>query len=460
MQNEILKPVLETDETAIPRYDIVNPDGSVTQQNVELRLKNQVMQEGTPYDEESVLPAELATQLGLTATATPAQALQILAVKSYSKDETISNKTKTLFGLGADAVPDDVFLLLGNYIPYPYGLLIVRVSDSNGGGVPARINVSPSIGEVSVFNVSERGFYSILCKPGIYTLTPSETYPFSTVSTGAKQVTVKESIPVVVDFSATKNEHGEYDYTESDEVLVPGFVTDLDLFAVGGGASGECWYASSVEGTSGGAGGYTSTLLHQNLANKVLKIIVGSGGDPHTVIRTASNSGTSTGRHSGGKTSVSVGDIEILSANGAADENGGSGGGKGEAAIKGSSLPATVYGKGGSDGSDGENGGTGQGTTTRKFGESDNTLYASGGGGALYYRGTTATYSGAGTAGPGGGNGTVIETVSTTGTYKGKSATTPGSGGGSLKIGTINSAAYPVTLMSGAGATGMVSLRW
>ena len=112
MQNEILKPVLETDETAIPRYDIVNPDGSVAQQNVELRLKNEVMQQGTPYDEESVLPANLATQLGLPTTATPAQALQLIATKSYNKDETLSNETKTLFGLDETAVPDDVFTVL------------------------------------------------------------------------------------------------------------------------------------------------------------------------------------------------------------------------------------------------------------------------------------------------------------------------------------------------------------
>ena len=115
MQNEILKPVLEIDETAIPRYDIVNPDGSVAQQNIELRLKNEVMQQGTPYDEESVLPAQLATQLGLPTTATPAQALQLLATKSYSKDETLSNETKTLFGLNETAVPDDVLAFLGKY---------------------------------------------------------------------------------------------------------------------------------------------------------------------------------------------------------------------------------------------------------------------------------------------------------------------------------------------------------
>ena len=30
----------------------------------------------------------------------------------YSKDEVLSNSTKTMFGLGVDAVPDDVFVKL------------------------------------------------------------------------------------------------------------------------------------------------------------------------------------------------------------------------------------------------------------------------------------------------------------------------------------------------------------
>ena len=81
MQNEILKPVLDTDEVAVPRYDIVGPNGSVIQQNVELRLKNEVVQEGTPYDEESVLPTSLREQLELPKSATPAEAfLQMLKV--------------------------------------------------------------------------------------------------------------------------------------------------------------------------------------------------------------------------------------------------------------------------------------------------------------------------------------------------------------------------------------------
>ena len=85
MQNEILKPVLATDETAIPRYDIVNPDGSVSQQNVELRLKNEVMQQGTPYDEESVLPATLCEKLGLPNSATPANAFEAVLAKAGAK---------------------------------------------------------------------------------------------------------------------------------------------------------------------------------------------------------------------------------------------------------------------------------------------------------------------------------------------------------------------------------------
>lgn len=75
MQNEILKPVFDTDKVAVPRYDIVGPSGIVVRQNVELRLKNEIVQKGTPYDEESVLPASLRKQLALPPSATPAEAL-------------------------------------------------------------------------------------------------------------------------------------------------------------------------------------------------------------------------------------------------------------------------------------------------------------------------------------------------------------------------------------------------
>lgn len=85
MQNEILRPVLETDEVAVPRYDLVSANGQVLQQNVELRLKNEVVQQGTPYSAEAVLPNELAEQLGLPTSATPADAFAAVIAKSGSK---------------------------------------------------------------------------------------------------------------------------------------------------------------------------------------------------------------------------------------------------------------------------------------------------------------------------------------------------------------------------------------
>lgn len=129
MQNEILKPVLETDETAIPRYDIVNPDGSVTQQNVELRLKNQVMQEGTPYSEESVLPVNLRNQLGLPKSATPADAFNKIyssLEKFYTKDE-INDKLAKIGDIKITArtdLPENWLLCNGAYVHDNYADLL------------------------------------------------------------------------------------------------------------------------------------------------------------------------------------------------------------------------------------------------------------------------------------------------------------------------------------------------
>lgn len=81
MQDEILNPVLNTDTVAVPRYDILGADGSALQQNVELRLKNTTVQEGTPYNKESVLPDSLCTDLGISATSTPAGAFRALLNK-------------------------------------------------------------------------------------------------------------------------------------------------------------------------------------------------------------------------------------------------------------------------------------------------------------------------------------------------------------------------------------------
>ena len=81
MQDEILNPVLSTDTVAVPRYDILGSDGSALQQDVELRLKNVTLQEGTPYNKESVLPDSLCTDLGIPATSKQAGAFRALINK-------------------------------------------------------------------------------------------------------------------------------------------------------------------------------------------------------------------------------------------------------------------------------------------------------------------------------------------------------------------------------------------
>ena len=158
----------------------------------------------------------------------------------------------------------------------------------------------------------------------------------------------------------------------------------IDVFLVGGGGSGE-----TIRGARGGGGGYTKTV-------KGVSIAIAT---PYTVTIGASSG-----------TSSAFG----VSANGASGADGGSGGGGG-----GSSSGTS--GNGGSNGGNGtagnvSNGGTGQGTTTREFGESTGKLYSGGGGGSAAYAGAAgdstagagANFGGAaknGVANTGGGGG-------------------------------------------------------
>ena len=124
----------------------------------------------------------------------------------------------------------------------------------------------------------------------------------------------------------------------------------IDLFLVGGG---------SAEG----GGGYTATHKGLSIAKGTsYSIVVGSGGTSSSV-----NGGTSSGF---GK-----------SVNGGQGKDGGSGAGGSGYVNDG----ATGGSNGGNGGLGGDNwtGGTGQGTTTREFGESSGALYAGGGGGGL-----------------------------------------------------------------------------
>lgn len=139
----------------------------------------------------------------------------------------------------------------------------------------------------------------------------------------------------------------------------------VDEFLVGGGGSGATVDHNSWHSLLGGGGGYTKTVKSVVLvAETVYPVVVGAGATAaNKQAGTSSAFGASAaGGFSGGENNVSAG-------------HGGSGGVKGSG-----SYSSVSYYAGGADGADGAgNSGSGQGTTTRAFGETDGDLYSTGG---------------------------------------------------------------------------------
>ena len=199
----------------------------------------------------------------------------------------------------------------------------------------------------------------------------------------------------------------------------------IDVFLVGGGGGGS---------RAAGGGGYTKTLKAVKVSVGTAYLIeVGAGG----IAGVGNSKAGSAGGTSNAFGASANGGEANTSASSFRGSNGGSGGGAGSTNGNG--------GKGGSDGSDGfhrngthQDSGTGQGTTTREFGESGGKLYAGGGGGCT----TTSSNGGAGGDGGGGDGGNASG-----GATSGKTNT--GGGGG----GAVNSKA------GGAGGSGIAIIR-
>lgn len=156
--------------------------------------------------------------------------------------------------------------------------------------------------------------------------------------------------------------------------LTSSVIAYIDVFLVGGGGGGygggvpSTSSSSTVFGGGGGGGGYTSTISSIIKNGAVYSISIGNGGS-------YGYSGSVTRAFGGIANGGSPG-------SGRLGGNGGSGGAGGAMTY---CLPTGYPGgkacSGATDGNDGGcvNGGKGQGTTTREFGESTGTLYASGG---------------------------------------------------------------------------------
>lgn len=202
----------------------------------------------------------------------------------------------------------------------------------------------------------------------------------------------------------------------------------IDLFLVGGGGGGG--YATGNQSAcGGGGGGYTLTVKSREFsAGFSAEVTVGAGSAPNGA---------------GGKTRFANYEVdggESPSGNFRFGGNGGSGGGSG--------------GIGGADGSNGygDNVGSGQGTTTREFGEPGGKLYAGGGGGGQYVSNTAPVPYMGGDGGGGKGGVYSVRFGKTSTATKGVS-NTGGGGGGGARYDSVSDCP------SGFGGSGIVCFR-
>lgn len=240
---------------------------------------------------------------------------------------------------------------------------------------------------------------------------------------------------------------------------MPRGITEVQAFLVGGGSGKNVPSPNSLaDPSSGGGGGYTTTCTINTLNLSELNVTIGAGA----------------GYSNGGATSVGSN-----TANGATDNGpyttiggynywGGSGGSGG-----GSLGVCVAYGSqwggdGGSDGGDGKSDwgtnpnprarqGTGQGTTTRAFGESDGTLYSGGGGGAVVGFSSTQ-YPQAGGAGGAGGGGNGALRAATTAANLGVTKYIPHTNGGANTGGGGGGIIWGYG--SSTGGSGIAIIRW
>ena len=205
---------------------------------------------------------------------------------------------------------------------------------------------------------------------------------FQTMATNISQIKSGVSVPVYgTDFTYT----GEYQIlTDGDDnwrikFLTSGTFTPLnsmviDVFLCGGGGGGAYQYGRA------GGGGFTNTQKNIVLsANVDYTITVGSRGtNGYFNNKQGAMPGSAGGTSSAFNYSANGGGVGVSGVSSSVSTSGGNGGSGG---CGGYNVTASVgrY-SGGKDGGNGENrGGTGQGSTTREFGESTGDLYASGG---------------------------------------------------------------------------------
>lgn len=339
-------------------------------------------------------------------------------VGAYTKEETITEEVCNILGIDPESKPKDAWLGVINAVGYSVLSITIKKVDGTSAGV-VKIDGLTGISEERTYT-DENGKLTLLVQEGEYTLSVPELSGCIDIDLDSQQVQIVSGVNQNVTFQPVPKELTSATITSTQNVKFSDNVLSVDVFCVGGGGGGGgAVYYGDFIGGGGGGGGRTNTGLNVPFEPYTeYQAIIGAGGSYGNGTTNGYLAGSGS---SGGSTSIlgiianggspGTGGYNYSSSTsypGGNGGNGGSGGGAGTSS-------RNYYGLGGSDGgngsvaSEGINGraGTGQGSTTREFGESNGELYSYGGSGGNYIvNGGRKEVAGSG----GGGGGTTSGT--------------------------------------------------
>lgn len=401
--------------------------------------KNIVMKEFNGTDYDTLYPKTIGTQVdGI-----------------FTSEQTLTSNTKALYGLGTDAVPDEVFkqirarlngyaidlaLTIGG-APIASGVEVTGLKTITGETVKTDANGHAiGISETRIANLTVE-----LSSFG-YVDVSSATF---TIDTGGKAyVEVQKEVPSQV--------HGEVQVTSSTNLKFSNSVQTVDMFLVGGGGGGGVTVGKRYidkTGAQGGAGGQIVTRYAVALgADRTCNVQIGAAGVGGTV--KGNQNGISptdtTDSTDGGDTTAVINGVTITAAGGGA-------GAASQASVQSSrNTNGGGYGGRGNNVSAADNAGAlNLVNSGRKFDDTSGTNYGSGGGGAYRWMDDDAgtfAYAGLGASGAG------KAAASNGGDAVAGDATTYGSGGGAA-VNVAGNSTYRYAY-AGDGMQGLAIIRW
>ena len=313
-------------------------------------------------------------------------------------------------------------------INYGFEKLSVSYTTGASGGKAISTYTATRTGNVSQSGTSPIEFSSLT----------GTSYEVTMTATNENGISASSAAQSQSPFTASGGEvtsSGGYRYhtfATTSNFILSGNTANINIFlAGGGGGGGPGFYGSG----GGGAGGNTTTASTISCSPGTYAASVGAGGAKAV---------------SGSNSSITIGSTYTGNGGGGASgysgASGGSGGGGGTAG-------SGAAGGGGTNGSNGGSGtygaGTGQGTTTRLFGDGALTLYSGGGGGGGTDYDSTRQPGAAG-AGGGGQGGAVGGGTGVAGTANLGGG---GGGGGGYRFNAGGSS-------GGAGGSGIIVIRY